>query len=124
MPAEVEVPTDALEMGKQYIAALTTAFDHTKYADHYREALLDLINQKAEALPKPEIVPSAPSTLPNLMEALHKAVESTRKRNGKATKRPQAEVTAWNTQFCGLAVQHPPRNNGRSLLTPSDVVLN
>ena len=58
--ADVEVSDKELEMAEQLIASLSDTFDPAKYADTYREQVLELIERKAAgeedvvALPEPQ----------------------------------------------------------------------
>jgi len=69
-----------VQMAINLIEALAGEFDPSKYQDNYREALLDLINQKIEGKP----VDQAPAAKPtakvmDLMEALRASVEAASK---------------------------------------------
>ena len=59
--------------------ALTTIFDHEKYVDAYREALLNVVDEKAAEVVRPEESPLR-TTLPDLMAALREAVEEAKKK--------------------------------------------
>lgn len=75
---EVSVNDKELEMAKQLIEQLTTAFDPEKYKDEYREALLEIIDSKisgkeikvSEERPRTNVV--------DLMEALQASIDQSK----------------------------------------------
>jgi DNA end-binding protein Ku len=78
-----------LTMAKSLVDMLTGEFEPEKYTDNYREALLELIDRKAEG---EEIKRPAPAAgkVTDLMEALRKSVESAKRDRGKP-EREEAE---------------------------------
>jgi len=83
---EVEVAKRELDVAAQFVTALVDTFDITRYRDTYREAVLELIERKANG---EEIVvqPSrktAPAAAPDLISALEASLQEVRKR-GSAT---------------------------------------
>ena len=82
---EVDVTEKELSIAKQVIESLTTTFDPQAYKDTYRDAVMDLIEKKAEG---EEIVISGPQPeeavkVINLMDALEKSLEMAKKRKKK-----------------------------------------
>jgi DNA end-binding protein Ku len=84
--ADLEVPAadtaigeKELKMAKSLVDMLTGDFDPEKYHDNYREALIELIERKAEGQ---EIKRPAPAVgkVTDLMEALRASVEAARQR--------------------------------------------
>ena len=80
---DIEVPETKLsesemKMAKSLVDMLTGDFEPEKYEDNYREALLELIEQKSQGQ---EITRPAPvkGKVTDLMEALRKSVEAARK---------------------------------------------
>jgi DNA end-binding protein Ku len=81
---DIEVPADGkigdreLKMAKSLVEMLTGDFEPEKYQDNYREALLELIEAKAEGQ---EISRPAPvvSKVTDLMEALRASVENAKR---------------------------------------------
>jgi DNA end-binding protein Ku len=69
-------------MAKSLVDMLTGEFEPEKYTDNYREALLELIDRKAEG---EEIKRPAPAAgkVTDLMEALRKSVESAKRDRAK-----------------------------------------
>ncbi len=65
------------------VEALAERFDPSKYHDHYREALLQLIENKTQGreVVAPEGAPAAPVT--DLMAALRASLEAAKERKGK-----------------------------------------
>ncbi|MEX2247561.1 MAG: Ku protein [Dehalococcoidia bacterium] len=87
---ELEIPEAAgigekeLQMAKSLVEMLTGDFEPEKYHDNYREALLELIERKAEG---EEIKRPAPvaGKVTDLMEALRESIESARREREGAT---------------------------------------
>jgi DNA end-binding protein Ku len=83
-PAEVE-------LAKTLIENLAARWDPRRYHDNYRNALLDLLEKKAEGEPLPEPKEAEGGEVVDLMDALRQSVAETkrkqkpRKRAGKAT---------------------------------------
>jgi DNA end-binding protein Ku len=77
-----------LAAAKEYIEALSTDFRHDKYSDPYRAALLAVIEPKAELQEQEPLAPfRSPSTLPDLIAALNSAVDETRAKNERPTRK-------------------------------------
>lgn len=96
--AEVELSDKELAMARQLIATLSTDFEPEKFHDTYREAVLNLIEQKAEGA---EIVTAAaevePARVVDLMAALEASVtaaKEARKRHPTAHEPPAAAEPA------------------------------
>jgi DNA end-binding protein Ku len=72
LPDEDVSATDReVAMAKQLIESQATEFDPTRYRDEYREAVLELIEQKAEGKEiAVQAEPEAPAAVPDLMAAL------------------------------------------------------
>jgi DNA end-binding protein Ku len=87
VPADMELGERELQMAKSLVEMLTTDFDAEKYHDNYREALMELIERKAEGQ---EIKRPAPvvGKVTDLMEALRASVEAARRE--RAGGRPAA----------------------------------
>lgn len=91
---DIDVPSfdlseNELKMAKSLVDMLTGNFEPEKYDDNYREALLELIEQKSQGQ---EITRPAPvaGKVTDLMEALRASVEAARKgRDGAAA--PETE---------------------------------
>jgi DNA end-binding protein Ku len=77
-PGDVSVGEKELKMAKSLVDMLTGDFEPEKYQDNYREALLELIEAKAEG---EEIKRPAPvaGKVTDLMEALRASVEAARR---------------------------------------------
>ncbi|MBV9121444.1 MAG: Ku protein [Chloroflexi bacterium] len=66
-----------VQMAINLIEALAGEFEPDKYKDNYREALLEVINQKIEGRPAEEVPAAKPATkVMDLMEALRASVEA------------------------------------------------
>ena len=103
--AELETTKRELDIAKQLVQSLAGEFDPGKYSDTYREAVLALIERKAQGK-KIAVQPAAEeiaTPVPDLMGALKASLEAVRAREGdgagatkprKAAKRPAAKKTA------------------------------
>ncbi len=80
-PADVELSKKELAMASSLIDSLTEAFDPEKYADTYREAVLELIERKADGEETPVTVPSddGDDKVIDLMAALEASVAAAKK---------------------------------------------
>jgi DNA end-binding protein Ku len=92
--AEVEVSERELEMARRLVESVTRAFDIDNYHDTYREALLDLIDRKANG---EQIVlePAAKDErlqAPDLMSALEASLEEVRARTGQDGGKPSGRA--------------------------------
>lgn len=96
VPGEIEIGEKELKMAKSLVDMLTGDFEPEKYHDNYREALLELIERKAEGeeIKRPKAV--APGKVTDLMEALRASVEAARKEkaSGGRTEQDEAEDEA------------------------------
>jgi DNA end-binding protein Ku len=74
------------DFAQQLVNSLATPFDPTKYHDTYRQAVLALIQRKAEGK-EIAVAPATPprATAPDLMSALQASLENVRSRNGGKT---------------------------------------
>jgi len=90
VPREQKIADKELQMAKSLVDMLTGDFDPEKYRDNYREALLELIERKAEGeeiqRPKP-----VAGKVTDLMEALRASVEAA-KRDGSSAGRAEPEA--------------------------------
>jgi DNA end-binding protein Ku len=78
VPGEIELGERELQMAKSLVEMLTTSFDPAKYHDNYREALMELIERKAEGHEIKRPAPVA-GKVTDLMEALRASVEAARR---------------------------------------------
>jgi DNA end-binding protein Ku len=88
--AQVEVSENELEMARRLVDSVSRPFDIANYHDTYREALMDLIDRKANG---EEVVlePAAKDErlqAPDLMSALEASLEQVRARAGQDAKPP------------------------------------
>jgi DNA end-binding protein Ku len=95
VPADVPIGEKELAMAKSLVEMLTGEFEPEKYHDNYREALLELIERKAEGQEIKRPAPVA-GKVTDLMEALRASVEAAkRERLGEAA--PAAEAAGAET---------------------------
>ncbi len=76
---DVNINDRELAMAKSIVDMLTGDFDYEQYKDNYREALLELIRQKAEGQTIEAPAPAA-AKITDLTEALRASVEEIRRR--------------------------------------------
>jgi DNA end-binding protein Ku len=79
VPESTKISDKELTMARSLVEMLTGDFEPEKYRDNYREALLELIDQKAEGQEIKRPAAAAPSKVTDLMEALRASVEAARK---------------------------------------------
>lgn len=90
-PADIAISDRELQMAKSLVEMLTGDFEPTKYKDNYRDALLEMIEQKQEGHEIKRPAPVA-GKVTDLMEALRASVEAARaRREGGATAEEEAE---------------------------------
>jgi DNA end-binding protein Ku len=80
---DVETADREVDMARQLIDSLTTDFDPTRYHDTYREAVLEMIERKADGQ---EIVlqpAEEPEKVPDLMAALEASLANAKKSGGE-----------------------------------------
>ena len=98
VPKKVEVGKREMTMARSLIDSMSAKWNPEKYHDDYREALMEVIEEKVEAggkeieeKPKPK---KAPTKVIDLVEVLQKSLEQA----GAAKKKPKR------------AAEHPPRH--------------
>jgi DNA end-binding protein Ku len=89
VPGDVSLGEKELAMAKSLVDMLTGEFEPEKYHDNYREALLELIERKAEGQEIKRPAPVA-GKVTDLMEALRASIDAA-KREKAAGSRVQAE---------------------------------
>jgi DNA end-binding protein Ku len=80
LPGEVEAGERELKMAKQLVESLSGPFEPEKYADSYRQAVLDLIEQKAEGKAIAVQPSEEPQPVPDLMSALEASIAEAKQR--------------------------------------------
>ncbi len=79
LPGEIDLGEKEMMMAKSLVDMLTGDFEPEKYHDNYREALIELIERKAEGQEIKRPAPAA-GKVTDLMEALRASVEAARAR--------------------------------------------
>jgi DNA end-binding protein Ku len=82
---DVSLRPQEMAMAESYIETLSGDFHPEEHVDHYREALLEVVQAKiegAEIQPPPEAAP-AEGKVVDLMEALRRSVEEAKKGRGE-----------------------------------------
>jgi DNA end-binding protein Ku len=82
VPEAGKISDRELQMAKSLVEMLTNDFEPEKYHDNYRDALLELIEQKAEGQEISRPAAPAVSKVTDLMEALRASVENARRERG------------------------------------------
>jgi DNA end-binding protein Ku len=77
---DVTVNERELAIASTLVDALAEPFDPSKYHDHYREALLELIKAKTEGREVVAAESATPGQVTDIMEALRASLEQARKR--------------------------------------------
>ncbi len=101
--ADVETSKREVEMAQQLIESLSAEFDPSKYADTYRERVLELIERKAEGKEIAVQPVEEPQPVPDLMAALEASVNAARQNrdtggrpsgNGASASEPKPKAKA------------------------------
>ncbi|HWC32422.1 MAG TPA: Ku protein [Actinomycetota bacterium] len=82
---DVKVRDQEIQMAQSLIDNLTEDWKPDRYTDEYREALLDIVQRKVEGEEVEIVEPPEPTKVSDLMEALKRSVEDTRKEAAKET---------------------------------------
>ncbi len=96
VPRKLEAGKRELEMANALIESMSGKWDPEKYKDDYREALMEVIEEKVESGGKEiEEKPKAkkePTKVIDLVEVLQKSLEQSGKGKKKKTKKPSRQV--------------------------------
>jgi len=93
VPKKVEVGKREMNMAKSLIDSMSAKWNPEKYHDEYREALMEVIEEKVEAggkeiEEKPKPKPKPPTKVIDLVEVLQQSLKETRgAKKGSTTKR-------------------------------------
>ena len=110
-----------LDIARQLVESLASAFDPGKYHDTYREAVLAMIERKAQgeqiAVQPPP--PERTTEAPDLMSALQASLAEVRARSGAGEKPPSRRrrapaTTAGGADANGAAADGKPSSAGRA----------
>jgi DNA end-binding protein Ku len=88
---KTKVSKKEVDMAQQLIESLTTEFDPSQYRDEYRDAVMEMIERKAEGHEIELAVPAdeAPEEVPDLMAALEASISGSKRQS-----KPKKETTA------------------------------
>jgi DNA end-binding protein Ku len=89
-----KVSDKELQMATSLIENLTEGWNPDAYTDEYREALLDIVEKKAEGEEIEVIEAPEPTKVVDLMEALKASVEQSKKAPAKSRKSPAKKTGA------------------------------
>ena len=99
VPKKLEPGKRELDMAKALIGSMSAKWDPEKYRDDYREALMEVIEEKVEAggkeiEEKPKVKKPPPTKVIDLVSVLQQSLE----RSGAGKKRPTAKRSAKHPQ--------------------------
>ena len=84
---DVKVTRDMLDLAKHIVEKKSGSFEPDKFEDHYKSALIDLINRKRSGIPTTaKAVPKTGGNVINLMDALKRSLASERQAPPPAAK--------------------------------------
>ena len=91
---KAKVSKKEVDMAQQLIESLTTEFDPSQYRDEYRDAVLEMIERKAEGHEIEVSAPAdeAPEEVPDLMAALEASISGSKRQSKPKAKSDQVEV--------------------------------
>ncbi len=89
-----KVRDQEVQMAQSLIDNLTEGWDPDRYRDEYREALLDIVEKKVEGEEIEIVEEPEPTKVSDLMEALKRSVEDTRKEAKKPAAKKGKKSTA------------------------------
>jgi DNA end-binding protein Ku len=91
---DVELTSRERDIAQQLVQSLSVPFDASKYHDTYRQAVLDLIERKAEGKEIAQQPQPAPAlTAPDLMSALQASLDQVREQSDGKAKPPRKTRT-------------------------------
>jgi DNA end-binding protein Ku len=92
---EMKVSKEMLQLAEHILETKTGAFDPAQFADHYEEAVIEMLKQKQAGMPVPKRQPEQAPNVINLMDALRRSLSGTGARPaGKAKESPAKESRA------------------------------
>jgi DNA end-binding protein Ku len=111
-PDDAKASKKEVDMARQLIESLSTEFDPSKYHDEYREAVLEMIERKAQgeeiSIQAPD---EAPAEVPDLMAALEASIASA-KRQGGAKKPSGSKADSKSGSDSGSKPKKSAASNG------------
>lgn len=93
LPVQTKIHPNEKKMAMQLIEGLSAEFAPTEYTDDYRQALEKVINAKIQGEPI-EAPARKPEKVVDLMEALRRSLQATRKEKPARRSRPAARTAA------------------------------
>ena len=120
---DVTVRPQELTMAESYIAALSADFDPDEFADHYREALEEVIEAKVAGreVVAPEEQPESSGQVVDLMEALRRSVAEAKSRRGEggAADEPAAKESKGSAKKTAGSTGKPAKKTAKSAEKPA-----
>ncbi len=113
--ADVSTNERELQIARQLVESLAAPFEPGKYRDTYRDAVLEMIERKAqgEEVTVQPLVEEAPTAAPDLMSALQASLDQVRGRSG-ADGGPRRRSRAPASNGDGEAAPKKPKPRARS----------
>ena len=94
LPVQAKVHPNEKKMALQLVDGMASGFDPAEFKDEYREALQRVITAKVDGEPVPTVEPKEEKVV-DLMEALRRSLEATRKEEpARRTRRARPRATA------------------------------
>jgi len=78
--ADIELAPDMLKLAEHILESKAADFDPAKFADHYEQAVVEMLKEKQAGIVVPRQQPAArPQNVVNLMDALRRSIDSEKK---------------------------------------------
>jgi DNA end-binding protein Ku len=92
---EMKLPDQMIGLAEDIIDRMTGEFKPDEFEDRYENAMIELIRSKQAGLPPPkEKAPARPANVVNLMDALRRSVEDSKRGSKAATSKKAAVAPA------------------------------
>lgn len=109
---ELEISQEMLDLALHIIDTKTAKFDPSKFADHYQEAVVDLIRAKRAGRPAPTPHAPAPSNVVSLMDALRRSLDAENRVQDKASPTKAGQAKARDAEPTAAAAK--PKSGDRT----------
>lgn len=118
---DVTIRPQEMAMAESYIETLSGDFDPEEHVDAYREAVLEVVNAKAEGIEpaEPEEAAPAEGQVVDLMEALRRSVEEAKKGRGDDSAAPAKKTAAKKAPAKKSAAKKAPAKKSAAKQEPA-----